>query len=177
MFIFNLILNKMATFKKILSSLVLLCLCAYSTWKNMQTLAIVAICLFLASLYTYHIKKLLDIFFILVKQTKQAKLGNLEVNLRDDPLKQAISENLGIDKAWAKAIISDLTPTHIGLLLAINKAGHFQCSNQIKNTLRDLRAKGLLQHNAETIADSDTVWLTDIGNDLVNIIMTATKAD
>ena len=167
----------MAVLKKILSSTTLLLLCAYATWKCMQTLAIVAILLFLASLYTHHVKKLLDIFFILVKQTRQAKFGNLEVNLKDDPLKQAIFENLGIDRAWAKAIISDLTPTHIGLLLAINKAGHFHCSNQIKNTLRDLRAKGLLQHNKETIADSDTLWLTDIGNDLVNIIMKATKAD
>ena len=167
----------MVLVKKILVSSILLCFCAYSTLRNMQTLAIITMLLFLASLYTRRVRNFLDLFFVLIKQTKQAKLGNLELSLKDDPLKQAIFENLGIEKAWVNAIISDLSSSHIGLLLAINKAGRFHCSNQIKNSLRDLRANGLLLHNNETIADSDTVWLTDIGNEVVESIMTATRAD
>ena len=167
----------MANLKKVLSSLILLALCVYATWKSMQTLAIVATFLFLSSLYTHQVKRLLEIFFVLVKQTKQAKFGNLEVNLKDNPLKQTVLDNLSIEKEWIRVIVSDLTPTHISLLLAINKVGRFQFNYQMINTLRDLRDKGLIQHNDVTIAGSNTVWLTEIGNEVVNIIISATKAN
>lgn len=72
-----------------------------------------------------------------------------------------------------KAIILDLTTTHISLLLAINDAGEFQCGSQIKNTLRGLRDKGLLYHNNTSIASCDKVWLTALGKKLANALENA----
>ena len=37
----------------------------------------------------------------------------------------------------------------------------------MKNTLRELRDKGLIKHNKDTLSSSDIVWLTDIGSELV----------
>lgn len=101
----------------------------------------------------------------------------MEINLREDPLKKTYFEKLTPEKEWLKAIISDFTSTHIGLLLAIQKVGKFSCRNSIKNSLRDIRAKGLLAHNKDTLADSDTVWVTDLGNEVVDTLTGAIKQE
>ncbi|RYU96046.1 hypothetical protein [Emticicia agri] len=164
----------MQKLKKPFLIVILLALCGYATYEKMQTLAIVAIILLILVLYIEVVKRFADLLFALASKTRQARIGEVEFNIHD-PLKQAIIENIEIDKSWAKAIFAELSSSHIGLLLAISKAGKFKCQNNIKNTLRDLRAKGLLEHNKPSMTDSDTVWLTDFGTELVQIITTSTK--
>jgi hypothetical protein len=159
----------MPKLKNILTALILLAICSYATWKGMQTLSIVTIILFIGALNIKKVNMLFDLFFSLARHARQAKFGNLEVNIGDS-FKQAVLDNLNPDKEWVKAIISDLTPTHLTILLAINKAGKYHCSNHVKNSLRDLRAKGLIVHNKGTLEESDIVWLTEIGCELVNEI-------
>jgi hypothetical protein len=161
----------MRTIKKIVAALVLIALCSYSTWKGMQTLSIVALILFLCTLYSNKVIILYDLFLSLARHAKQAKFGNLEVSIGDS-FKQAVLDNINSNKEWVKAIVSDLTPTHLTILLAINLAGEYHCGHHIKNTLRELRAKGLIEHNKDTLENSDIVWLTDIGRELVNEIAT-----
>lgn len=161
----------MGTVKKIIVALLLFALCSYSAFKGMQTLSIVALILFLCSLYTNRIIILFDIFLSLAKHTKQAKIGGLEVSIADS-FKQAVLDNINSNKEWVKAIVSDLTPTHLTILLAINLEGEYHCGYHIKNTLRELRAKGLIEHDKDTLESSDIVWLTDIGKKLVNEITT-----
>lgn len=159
----------MGSIKKTFAAIVLIVLCSYSTWKGMQTLSIVALILFLFILYSNKATILFNLFLSLAKQAKQAKFGNLEVSIGDS-LKQAVLDNLKSDKEWVRAIVSDLTPTHFTILLAINLAGQYHCAHYLKNTMRELRAKGLIDHNKDTMENSDIVWLTKIGSELVNEI-------
>ena len=144
-------------------------LCTYSTWKGMQTLAIVSIILFLIVIYKDKSLMVYNLFFNIARQTKQAKIGNFEFSI-SDTLKQSISENLNTDKDWARAIFSDLSPTELAVLLAVEKAKQFHCGGHMKGSLRILRDKGLVKHNKDTLADSDSVWLTDLGVELVKEI-------
>ena len=156
----------MAKAKQIFAIFILLILCAYSTWKNMQTLSIASIALFLIVLYKDKSLMFFDLFFTIARQTKQAKIGNFEFSI-SDTFKKSISENLKTDKEWVKAIFSDLTASQLTVLLAIEKAKKFHCGGHMKNTLRELRDKGLIKHNKDTLSSSDIVWLTDIGSELV----------
>jgi len=73
----------MAKTKQIFAIILLIVLCAYSTWKAMQTLAIVSIVLFLIILYKDKSIMLFDLFFTLAILKKQAKIGNLEFNISE----------------------------------------------------------------------------------------------
>lgn len=159
----------MSTIKKIFAALVVIALCFYSTWKEMQTLSIVALVLLLCILFSSKITILFNLFVSVAKHAKTAKFGNFEVNINNS-FKQAILDHINSDKEWLKAIVSDLTPTHLTILLAINLAGKYNCGPHIKDTLRELRAKGLIEHDEETLEKSDIVWLTKFGIELVNEI-------
>jgi hypothetical protein len=166
----------MVLIRNILSFIILVILCAYAAWKEMQTLATVCIFLILCILYIELVNKAFNIVFSLAKQTKQAKFRNFEFQLTDIN-KQVIMDCIEPDKKWAKAIISDLNATHIALLLAIHKEGSLKCSDQIKNNLRDLRDKGLLEHDKDSIKNSDIVWLSDLGNELAGTIANLSDDD
>ena len=155
-------------FKKVIAFIIVFVLCGYSAWKGMQTLAIVSIALLFCILYMDQVKQAVKIAFALAKQTKQAKFKDFEINLTD-PFRQIILDCVPPDKQWAKAIVSDFTSAHIALLIAINKAGTFKCAEAIKSGLRDLRDKGLLDHNNDSMAKADIVWLTELGKELVLI--------
>jgi DNA-binding MarR family transcriptional regulator len=159
----------MARLKQVFSALILFVLCAYSTWKGMQTLAIFSIILFLVVIYKNKSLMIYNLFFNLARQAKKAKFGNFEVSI-SETLKQSISENLNTDKDWVKAIFSDLSPTELTVLIAVEKAKQFHSRGHMKNTLRALRDKGLVKHNKSTLEASDTVWLTDLGLELVKEI-------
>lgn len=159
----------MMLLKKIFASLILLILCGYATWKGMETLSIITIALFLGILYVEKVKMIFELFISLGRQTQQAKIGNFELSV-GNTFKKTILENINSDKDWVKSIISDLTPTHLGILLAINKANELKCHGSIKNTLRDLRDKGLINHNKNSITKADKVWLSDTGKELMDEI-------
>jgi hypothetical protein len=164
----------MQKLKKPFLILILLALGGYAAYERMETLAIVAIILLILVFYIEVVKRFADLVFAMASKTRQARIGEVEISIHD-PLKQAIIESIEMDKGWAKAIFAELGSSHIGLLLAISKAGKFKCQDNIKNSLRDLRAKGLLEHNKPSLTDSDTVWLTEFGTELVQLITTSTK--
>lgn len=163
---------KIRTPKKAISIIFLLSLCGYATWKELETLSIVSIILFLCVLYSTKTSMVFDLFFYLAKNAKQAKFGNVELSIGES-LKEALLENISLNsnQEWVKAIVSELTATHLTILLTIDKAGKYHCKDYIKNTLRELRSKGLIEHNKETMRESSVVWLTEIGEIIIKEII------
>ena len=161
-------------FKIFFTGLVLLATLVYAAWKNMQTPAIFSLVLLICLIYRSHLLKVFDIVLSLLRKTKQAKIGNVEVNLSDS-WKQSIADTIVTNKAWVKPMLSNLTAEEMNFLLLINKAGKFKTSDAVKDTLRGLRAKGLLQHNNKTMANATEAWLTELGIELVDIITKPTS--
>jgi len=68
-------------------------------------------------------------------------------------------------------LLSNLDSDHIGLLILIHKQGKFKPKDAVKNKLRDLRSKGLLTHDKESMTQSEVVWLTELGTEVATILM------
>jgi len=147
----------------------LISLAGFSAYKGMQVLAIFSMLGILGVLYKRIMHDLIDIGFNLLRAMRQAKLGELEFQI-EEKLKDF--SNLAAKNAtWVPIVLSQLSSEHIGLLMSIHKAGKYGPSGAAKRKLRDLRARGLVAHNRATMADSTEVWLSPLGNELVNVLL------
>jgi len=159
----------------VFASIVLLAMCGYSTFKGMQPLAIVSIILFVGLLYRKHVLKGIEILFDVARSTKQAKFGDFEVLVGADEAVNEIAKYIEPDSAWARAILSGMGVGHIGILLTISRSVRYDQLSGIKEELRVLRGMGLLNHDKDTMAKSEKVWLTKTGEDLAQIVIQANK--
>ena len=157
--------------KKAFAILLCISLGAYATFKQMQLLAVISLIATLAILYKYQTQKIINIILDLLSSTRQAKLGKMEVQI--DKKIEDISDRIAKQVGWVQILLSQLTGDEIGLLLAISKTNNFSATNALKEKLRKLRSRGLIQHNMPTMTDSDTVWLTEVGKDFVKILIEA----
>lgn len=137
----------------------------------MQVLAVISLVATLAILFEYQARRILEIGLNLFENTRQAKLGRLKIQI--DKRIEDISERIVRQSAWVQILLSQLTNDEVGLLLAIAKTERFAATDALKNTLRSLRARGLIQHDMPTMADSKEVWLTGIGQDFVRVLLEA----
>ncbi len=123
----------------------------------------------MAILFKYQTIRVIEILIELLRSTKHAKLGKLEVQI--DQKLEDISKRIVRQAGWVQILLSQLTSDEVGLLLAISKTDKFSAKNALKDKLRILRANGLLQHNKQTMSDAEEVWLTDLGKDFVKILI------
>ncbi len=137
----------------------------------MQLLAIISLIMLLAILFKYQTKRIINIGLELLSSTKQAKIGKLELQI--DKKLEDLSDRIVKQAGWVQILLSQLESDGVGLLLAISKVDKFTATNALKEKLRSLRSRGLIQHNKATMADSTEVWLTKLGNDFVKILIEA----
>jgi hypothetical protein len=164
----------MRTFKNIIAAIFLLSLCAYSTWKEMQWISIISVLLLLGVLYQSPARQLKDLILQLIKNTKQAKIGDFELQIEEQISK--FSKEIINKSILTQTLLTNLSSDHIGQLLLLHKQGKTKLSsNSVKNKLRDLRSKGLVAHDKETMEKSEFVWLTPLGNELAEILLTNEK--
>lgn len=159
--------------KNFFAGIILIALCAYAAYREMQTLAIVSIVLLIGMMYRKHVLKGLEIAFDIARSARQAKFGEFELEIGRDDIENSIINHIYPQSDWVKAIISELDSDHLGLILTIEKAGKYSHLGGIKDKLRDLRSKGLLNHDKETMKDSREVWLTELGLEVARIISKA----
>lgn len=162
----------MNVLKSILIFIVLLGICGYAIWQGLQIVSIVSLILLLGLLYKRYTRQGIDILLSLLKNTKQAKFGQLEISIEK---KIAELSKLAINRSvLMNIILSKLDPEHLGLLITIFKEGKHRPIAANKNRLRDLRSFGLLHHNNPTMADSTEVWLTNLGNEIADALSSET---
>ncbi|GAB5527108.1 MAG: hypothetical protein Roseis2KO_49800 [Roseivirga sp.] len=148
--------------------LLLISLCAYTTWQKQQTIAVVSLILLLGVLYKSQARKVRDLFLELLKGTSKAKVGSLELQLEQKL--QDYSKIIATKSIWSQILLSKLDSEHIGLLLTIQKEGTFKIQGTVKNKLRDLRSHGLLTHDKATMEESSEVQLTKTGKELAEFL-------
>jgi hypothetical protein len=163
----------MRQLKNVFAGIVLLGLCGYSTWKGMQWVSILSIFLFLGVLYQGPANKLKELMLQLVKNTKQAKLGDFEVNI-DEKISR-LSKDVLNKSVLTQLLLTNLNSDHIGLLILIHKQGKMKPLAATKDKLRDLRSKGLLAHDKETLGESELVWLTNLGSEVASLLLNSNK--
>ena len=134
----------------------------------MQILAIVSLIFALAILFKNQTKQILYICLGLLSSASKAKIGNLEVQISKEL--EDISKRMVKQAAWIQILLSEMTKDEMGLLLQISKVNRYSATDALKTKLRSLRAKGLIQHDMSTMAESKNVWLTELGHELAKAI-------
>lgn len=142
----------------------------YAIWQRLEMLAIAIMLAMIAIIYKAHTKRLVNSSLDLMSNTQQAKFGNLEVQVRE-----VTSITAGMSP-WVQLVTSQLSSRDIGLLLLIHSEGRLKNTDHInfdsvRENLRELRYRGLLHHNQQTLQDSSEVWLTKLGTRLAEELL------
>lgn len=156
--------------KNFFALMLLFALCGYATWQKMEILAIISMFSVLALLFKRRTLTMLNLTIELLKSAKQAKFGNLELQL--DKKLQDISTLLVKRAAWIQILLSQLSSDEIGLLLNTSKAKKLVItSDRMREQLRILRNRGLILHDKPAISNSTQAWLSDLGKELVSALL------
>ena len=157
--------------KRVLAFLISAFVCGYAMFKGMQILAIVALVSLFVTIYTCKAMQLYESGLEILQSTQQAKIGSLEVQVGKKI--EDLSNRLIRQAAWVQMVLTQLSSDQIGILLSISKVEKYPAKEALKNQLRALRARGLIYHDKPTMADSNEVWLSELGKELTDTIMNA----
>ncbi len=139
-------------------------ICFLAIFQKMEMLAITSMVFIGAVMFKERIVMFLTTSLELLGRAKIAKVGDLELTVEQN--NKNYSELLTQQEEWVRVIISELTSEQIGTLIAIHKSGKTNARD--KNLLRILRGRGLLLHNAPSMAESTEVWLSELGNEIAS---------
>lgn len=106
----------------------------------------------------------------LLKQTREAKLGSLE--LRTQQRQPNTFEGKGTPP-WATAMVAELSNEELGMLLSLFRQSPVVPNAATKRHLRPLRDRGLVAHDKPTLEDSTTVSLTALGAEVATLLFQA----
>lgn len=69
---------------------------------------------------------------------------------------------------WVKILSARLEPSQIGLLIRLNNNEKYKFPRALIASLRKLREAGLVEHDADTMENSEYVWLTALGEEFAD---------
>ena len=143
--------------------------CSYAIWSGLQSVAIMSMIFAFCILYKPTISRAAEISLNLLGRTSRAKYGSFEMEVEQIMLGTLIqSPNV---PNWVKALLSEMSSRHLGLLLALSKAERIRINHAVIGSLRDLRSLGLLEHDQSSMSKSEFAWLSAAGHDLVKALI------
>lgn len=144
-----------------------LAICAAGIWRQMQALAIVALIGCLAILFETSARRLAEVCLRLLENARQAKFGDLEVHLATLP---DVSKMFGDIPNWASVLLHGLTPSQLGLLIAVTQVAHYPVAPALLADMAVLRRRGLVQHDAPALSGSKVLSATPLAQELVGAL-------
>lgn len=160
----------MLRLKDTLTLLLLFGFAAYATWQKLQVLALASLLCGVAIVYQAPVRRLAEIVLTLVRNTKQAKVGNFEV--LTERARTDLSELLNAGAGWRKVIVDQLDSAHVALLIQIYKAGAVSNNRAMHDVVRELRSRALVHHDGPNLVTGTEIRLTVLGEDLAASILT-----
>lgn len=149
--------------------------CGFALWRGMQAVAIVALMAALAIVFMHSGRRAFEAALDLFGGINRARLGKLELEISRQL--ESMSDRIVQRATWAQIVLSQLRSEDVGLLLAVSAAKTYPATEALKNQLRSLRARGLIQHDKATMAESSEVWLSDLGQELANLLREAESVE
>ena len=154
--------------KTMLLWVALAAVCAASLWQKMEWTAIASIFFLCLVTYRHRTVQVLEWIENFLASARLAKLGQFEIQV--DRAKVPVT-------SFREMMLADLSPSHLGLLVQIRTETDFAPSGAIMNKLRELRSRGLLRHDKESLGDSRRVWLTPAGEAVADSLIQGTMKD
>jgi hypothetical protein len=143
-------------------------LCGYAAWSGQQYVAIASLIAVLCVLYKKTLSRTAEIGLGLLGRTTRAKYGDFEMQVDRMVLSSLVTSTSIPD--WAKEFLSEMGARHLGLLLTLSKTERLRISPAVIRSLRELRDLGLVEHDQDTIGESEYAWLSGAGRDLVAVL-------
>jgi DNA integrity scanning protein DisA with diadenylate cyclase activity len=146
-------------------------LCFLAIFQKMETLAITSMVFVGVIIFKHRVLMFITIILELLNKTKIAKVGDLELTVEQK--EKDFSKTLKQQDEWVRVVLADLTSEQIGMLIVISKTGVYKIKAREKDSLRILRAHGLVFHNAPTMTESTEVWLSEFGKEIAERLVSA----
>ncbi|NEP15465.1 MAG: hypothetical protein F6J97_01020 [Leptolyngbya sp. SIO4C1] len=160
----------MRDLRRYIAIVICLAISGVAIWREMEMLAIVS---FLAALSLIYVGLTRQIYVLLLeaaRNTKQAKFGELEVVLKDGTVLPV--NEIGNLPTWARILLSQLNTRQIGVLIQLAQSQEKEnIVPGLRETYKDLRSRGLLEHDAEFMSTSKQVWLSKTGLELSILLL------
>ena len=160
----------MKELRRFIAIIICLTTAGVAMWRNMEILAIVSLLATINLLYIGYAKhfyySLLDAFH----KAKQAKFGDLEVVLQDGTVFSV--KDMDCLPPWGRVVLSQLSSRDIGVLIQLSHTeGKEVLVSGLREAYLNLRARGLLKHDAPSLYKSKYVWLSKTGYELSALLL------
>lgn len=158
--------NQMPKISRNLLKVLFVAAAFFAIYKELQAVAIAA---FVGTLLTFgwrQVKFIRDAIVPIVAATRRAKVSGFEIELHDPS--SALSKALVTQPSWVRFVLSEIQPSTLGVLFLLKEKGHYAFPGGLRDSLAILRNAGLLEHNAESLQKSTTVWLSPLGIELTS---------
>jgi len=144
-------------------------LCLFAILQELEILAIVILLLIGAIIYKGVVIEFLKIGRVFLRSTRLARLGDFEIESYRDRLDKF--PHFSKLEGWAQIVLSQLDDKKIALLLSINKQDKFEVKRWHLERLESLGRRGLIAHDGEVLQTAKTVWLSDLGREIVSMLI------
>ncbi len=149
-----------------------ICLAIFAVHKQLQFVAVFCFGAAGAVFYRFHTIRVIEDLRRLAASATNAKFGRVEINLGEHGI-HSVFKNL---PEKDQALIHGMAPHDLGILMTIYHAKEYSPAEGLKRNLRQLRDRGLVEHNADSLTGSDRFWLSEAGHRLMVAITSAGTA-
>lgn len=102
---------------------------------------------------------------------KQAKLGSFEILLKDGTVVSV--ESLDGFPLWSRIVLTQMTSQDIGVLIQLyrSRGDGMEIVGAMDYAYRNLRDRGLLEHDTGAMSTASKVWLSESGIELSRMLL------
>ena len=149
--------------------ILLLAILSYAMYRSEQTVATIALILLIATSYRHFVKPFIARAEAFARRLDYAKFKDLE--LRADQQTAELVRLEGLQLTLIQDIVlRNLEPDLYTLLVNLSLNNKTQMDRSHIHRLRQLRDRGLVEHDRQRLRDSGTVWLTSLGRQVAEIL-------
>lgn len=154
--------------------LLLLGVLSYAMYRGEQTVAGIALILLAATSYKNLVKPFIARAEAFARRIDYAKFRDLE--LRADQQAEELVRLGGLQLSLIhNTVLRDLEPDLSGLLVNLSRTEKAPLDRSHIDHLRQLRDRGLVEHDRQRLRDSEEVWLTQLGKEVAEILARPNK--
>lgn len=149
--------------------LLLLAILAYAMYRGEQTVAAIALILLVATSYKHFVRPFIARAEAFARRLDCAKFKDLELRADQQAAELVRLEGLQLT-VIEDVVIRNLEPDLYALLVNLSVDNKTQIDKSHIDRLRQLRDRGLIEHDRQRLRDSQTVWLTSLGKQVAEIL-------
>jgi hypothetical protein len=149
--------------------LLLLAVLSYAMYRGEQTVAGISLVLLAAISYKHLVKPFIARAEAFARRLDYAKFRDLELRTEQHAAELVRLEGLQLTLIQ-DSVLRNLEPDLYGLLVNLSHNNKVRIDRSHIDRLRQLRDRGLIEHDRQRLRESEEVWLTPLGREVAEIL-------